>query len=206
MAQDDAIYAVLAVSSVVALSCASSGLSRNHPRAFLEPSWAILGCLKPSWAGLSLVLLLSWGVFEVSWAVLGLSWAILALSWACPGSSWHPPGLSGSHLEPSWPRSRKWRKNATKNLPEPIDFGDHFGVISGSFSLSFSRLIFEQFWDHFQIIFGLLLVSFWIPDLPQARPDGFQRAVKSSKAAKRCLSKNNPNLLFVQGFWGPETS
>ncbi len=96
-----AAAAVLAVLSALALVCASFGPSRNHPGAFLEPSWRHLG---PSEACLGHVLdhpgpVL--GHFRGVCAVLGLSWAILALSWACLGPSWHPLGPSRRHLEHS---------------------------------------------------------------------------------------------------------
>ena len=76
-----------------------NGASWDHVRAFLGPSWLILGHLGP-------ILSLSWGILNHLGAILGPSWSILAH----PGPSWAhlAPILNqfrvhlGAILWPSW--------------------------------------------------------------------------------------------------------
>ena len=119
----------------MAPSRASLGPSRNHPEAFLEPSWRRLG---PSWA-----------VLGLPWTILGLSWACLGLSWACLGPVlghlWPvlrhlgvilSPLGQDPEMTPKRISSARWAQWILGTIG--INFGVHFGTTFGSLLKSVS--------------------------------------------------------------------
>ena len=170
------------------------GRSWSNLGQVLDLSWTILGL---SWAilGLSLAILgLSWAISALSWTCLGPFWACLGPSWAYLGRSWPCLGPVWSHLgalvghpgailSPLGPKPENDPQKYEKRVPGINDFGDHFGVILGSFSGPFLGSLFEPFLDQFWANFGVHFGTRSAQEGGKMSPRGPSRASETQKVA-----------------------
>jgi len=138
---------------------------------------------------------LSWTCLGLCWASLKPSWAYLGRSWPCLGPVWSHLGAFVGHpgaiLSPLGPKPENDPQKYEKRVPEINDFGDHFGVILGSFSGPFLGSLFEPFLDQFWAYFGGHFGTRSAQEGGKMSPRGPSRAPKTRKAAFAKTLKNH---------------